>query len=396
MKILFIGYVFQSNDNQRLSGSSDAGNKMQLNIIKELCVDHNIDVLTIHPVATFPKEKKIFIKMDQFIMFDNVNVKRISFLNIPFIKQIWQILSMWNSIRSALDKDTIVLTFNLFPQIGIPIRWLKRKYNNKVVSLIADLPLDDNRENRGFFSAFLRRIFDESTIKSIKNADNLIVLNENVIQKYSLAANYIVMEGGISKSDIADVDYKHEKKSLVYSGALTEYSGVVNLISAMEQINEKDLVLEIYGNGPLVQRIVSLVKDKDNIRYCGMVLNSEMLEIQRAAFLLINPRPVEDEISKVTFPSKMFEYMASGTPVISTKISGLTSEYLDKMYLFSDSTPSALAIGINRVCSLSIIERKQIAVKAREFILLNKSWNIQSRKITTFMSNKYEGGNIVD
>ena len=91
--------------------------------------------------------------------------------------------------------DAIVLSFNLFPQIGIPMRILKQQYPKiKTVSLLADLPIDDTKGQRSVLSKMLRRLFDQSTWKSISNCESFIVLNEYVAKQYLSKKTSIVIE----------------------------------------------------------------------------------------------------------------------------------------------------------------------------------------------------------
>ena len=55
----------------------------------------------------------------------------------------------------------------------------------------------------------------------------------------------------------------------------------------------------------------------------GCVTNDEIVRLQCEATLLVNPRPSDKEFCKYSFPSKTIEYMASGTPVLMTKLPGV-------------------------------------------------------------------------
>ena len=96
MKILFLGYAVDELIAKSLSGASIAGNKMQINFLKELAIkkDVQLECITIYPVAPFPKDKNIFIHKEQISITERVSSFRISFLNLPIIKQLWQSYSV--------------------------------------------------------------------------------------------------------------------------------------------------------------------------------------------------------------------------------------------------------------------------------------------------------------
>ena len=52
-----------------------------------------------------------------------------------------------------------------------------------------------------------------------------------------------------------------------------------------------------------------VIKSQENdsrIQYCGVVNNEKMRQIQKESDILINPRQIDNIISRYTFPSKTF------------------------------------------------------------------------------------------
>lgn len=388
MNILFIGYAVDKKSAETLSGSSIAGNKMQINIIKGLTKNKkiNLNSITILPLASFPIEKKIYVERNQLLLFENFNSIQVPYFNLPVIKQIHQTISVYNTAKKFIEKDTVVFGFNLFPQVGLPLMWLKKKYKCKTVAMLADLPIDD-RNKRNKLSKLLRAVFDYLTIRSIQNCDKLVVLNKNAAQIYAPGKEYIVVEGGVDLDEFP-IEYKNiikSSKNIIYSGALTEYSGIKHMVHAMKYLDRNDVYLEIYGDGELKPYIEKCAKEITNVFYRGKVDNETMQQIQREAFLLVNPRLVSDPISNVTFPSKIFEYMMSGTPILTTKLSGFTDDYLEKMFVVKSNDPLIMAKKINEIINLSDEDLKSKAIEARDFILMNKTWSSQSLRIDKFI-----------
>ncbi|GAA4652902.1 hypothetical protein GCM10023142_00400 [Anaerocolumna aminovalerica] len=391
MKVLFLGYGVSRETASKLYGASVAGNKMQVNVLEQLAKYPDIDLkcITIYPVAAYPNGK-LFIKRERICLFDSFYSLKIGFLNLPFLKQVCETLSTYIEGKRLIEKYKIktIFTFNMFPQVGLPAKWLKKKYDCNIVTLLADLPIDDTVGRKGI-SKVLRRIFDHLTWKGISFCNKIITLNKYAIQLYAPDKPYIVMEGGLDPRDINDIPVKIPvKKNLVYSGALVEYSGIINLIKAMEYVEDKEVILNIYGSGQITEYVVQCAEKMNNVRYWGKVDNNSMKRIQREAYLLINPRPVENLISKVTFPSKIFEYMVSGTPVLTTRLNGFTEEYYDKMFFVENNEPNQLAGKINEVMGLprSVLRKK--ALLARQFVLENKTWEKQCKKIYEFIKEE--------
>lgn len=390
MKILFLGYAVGMEEAKDLTGVSIAGNKMQLNVLWNLKqYAEEMESITIYPVAVFPKDKKMFIKEKEIDLGNNMKSRVVPFLNIPFIKQISQIISMYYVTRKYIKKspDTIVLAFNMYPQIGTPARWLKKKYHCKIVSLLADLPIDDDYGRKGL-AKLLRTVFDGQTKRNILEADKVIVLNKYARELFAPNIPYLVVDGGINLSEFdcsSDrLQYENREKNIVYCGSLAGYSGVKELVKCLEKVKDQSIVLDIYGKGTLEGYINS--KKSERIRYHGSVTNQEMLQIQKSAWLLVNPRPVDDLIAQVTFPSKIFEYMMSGTPVLTTKLNGFSEAYEGKVFFANNNSTDELAKCINEISKLSNEELKKIAKDAKDFLMKEKTWEKQTEKIASFIN----------
>ncbi len=394
-KLVYLGYVVSPEEANRVTGASVAGNKMQWNVVKNLSKYEDIEMIcvVISPLATFPKEKKIIQKQQEEEIIKGVKSIRIGFCNLPIIKQFWQIFSVYvvaKKVIKEMDADTL-FTFNLFPQVGIPMRWLKKKFEHlETVCLLADLPIDDNT-NRKAFSTFLRKIFERSTWKSMQICEKYIVLNKHVIEKYLPGKSYIVVDGGVDEDDIKRYEKnarKSKEHNVLFCGALTEYNGILNLIDAMNYLQDTDIILDIYGGGYLENCVIDASKKNKKIRYHGKISNQEVMQKQREAWLLVNPRIVDDPITQVTFPSKTFEYLLSGTPVLSTRLNGYGKEYEDNMYWIEDLSAPALANTISDIRNIEVSEYQNMGERAKSMIMSKKLWTKQCNKIYKFLKGE--------
>lgn len=395
--ILFLGYVVNPEEANNTFGASIAGNKMQWNLIKNISKNKKVQIscVTITPKATFPREMPIFQRKKEEKLFSNVKNYRISYINLPILKQFCQIINVYRTARKIIEKNEIdiLFCFNLFPQVGIPMRWLNKKNKSlNTACLLADLPIDDNTKRKGI-SFLLRKCMEKSTWKNMDICNKYIVLNKNVIDKYLFGKKYIVIDGGISDNDINK--YKNLKKiitekNIIFSGALASYNGINNLLKSMNMIKDIDVFLDIYGSGYLEEQVKDAVKNNDKIRYHGQVPNEIVMKKQQEGWLLINPRIINDPITKVTFPSKTFEYLLSGTPVLSTKLEAYGKEYENVMFFSEDDTPEMLSKSIRKIYKM---ENKELLEKgriARNFVIKEKSWDSQTKKILSFLLENEE------
>lgn len=389
MQIVYLGVVVSEKKVNSMSGISVAGNKMQLNVLHELHnkKDVELKVISFYPLCPFPREKRVFVKKSVEELFPGQEVTQVGYINIPLIKQMSQICGVYRVAMRATEEGSILFSYNLFPQVGNPFLKVLKKKKVKGCTLLADLPID-SQGKRNVVSKFLADRFHNMAKNNILSATNFVVLNKHAVERFCKNANYIVVDGAYKvEKPYNEKRFDKIEKNIVYSGALATYSGIMNAVEAMKYVNDKNICLEIYGDGELRETIKTISKDCKNIKYCGSVSNQKMQEIQSEAWLLLNPRPVDNEIAKVTFPSKIFEYMVSGRPTLSTKLNGFTDEYKNLFYWIENDDAQGIAKAINQLACESESSLKDKAQSAYEFVVKEKTWAKQGKKIYSFLKS---------
>ncbi len=388
MHIVYLGIMTRPEDIGKIGETSVAGNKFQYNLLKHLSQINGVelDIISFHPFKSPHKSKKLFIKTTKEKIFDNVNLWQIGYINLPIIKQLilpWKTLS---KLKKTVSKNSLVMAYDMYPTQGIPLSRIKKKVNGKTVCLLADLSIGGVHKQRGI-NKFLRKLFDYSTLSNIKKCDKYIVLNENVAKSYAPHAKYLVVDGGVEPTEFENTGnfWNGQTKNIVYTGALVEYSGIMNLVKAFSYIARKDIFLDIYGDGVLRSFIQEATEIDSRIRYHGTISNAEALKTQQTSWALINPRPVDNSIAKVTFPSKIFEYLMSGRPVASTKLNGFSSDYDDLLIWINDDSPQGLAQAILKMSEANNSDLTQMANNAKNYLVHNKTWKINAEKIFCFL-----------
>ena len=127
--------------------------------------------------------------------------------------------------------------------------------------------------------------------------------------------------------------------------------------------------------------------DKNNkIRFYGFLSSrDELRELQEKATMLINMRDPKEEASKFCFPSKLFEYMLTGKPVLSLKLMGIPQEYFQYLVNVDSTGAKDIAKAIERVANENDKCRVKFGMKAREFIVEKKNNISQAERIYDFI-----------
>ncbi|MDY6900183.1 MAG: glycosyltransferase family 4 protein [Cyanobacteriota bacterium] len=114
------------------------------------------------------------------------------------------------------------------------------------------------------------------------------------------------------------------EKLVVYSGALEHFKGIDILIEVAKQLPQIQFVCA-GGKKERVTHYQQLAKEKqaDNITFLGFILQQELASLLQAADILAHPH-CTGPAATFTSPLKLFDYFASGTPIVSTRIPSLT------------------------------------------------------------------------
>ena len=117
----------------------------------------------------------------------------------------------------------------------------------------------------------------------------------------------------------------------------------------------------------------------------SLMLNDEVV---REVDLLVNPRPSSAEFCKYSFPSKTMDYMASGVPVLMTRLPGLPSDYRERVFFIEDESPEGVAAALERVLSQSDEALLAFGDEARRFVLSEKNHLAQTARLLDFFEKE--------
>ena len=195
---------------------------------------------------------------------------------------------------------------------------------------------------------------------------------------------YVILEGhsDISMKDrVPSMEKKTAPRVCFYAGGVSRQYGLANLVEGFRMANLENAQLHIYGPGDYVEELQEIAKEDNRIFYGGMLLNTQIVDREQEATLLVNPRPTDEEYVKYSFPSKTMEYMASGTPVLTTVLPGMPKEYYPYVYLLEDETAEGIAGKLKQVLSESDEALFEKGQRARSFVLETRNNVVQASKI---------------
>ena len=387
MNVLFIGSIYsESFRNVLLKAglpTSSAGQTFQtalLNGLDQLC---NVRVISEFFIPTYPKFKKCFIPSGKFNHKDDeINDTSISFVNLPLLKKASQFFSYYREVRRNLNWADVIIVYEATSrQLLAPVLAAKKKPK---IAIVPDLPeyMSDNSNPVYLFAKKIDRWLIDFAMKRF---NGFVLLSHFMKDRLRIKnQDYLVLEGIFDLKDQRNQVEKDSKKIVLYTGKIEKWFGLEDLLKAFCKVKGPDYRLYLCGSGDI--EMVNSYIDRDNrIEYKGCLSHEEVLDLQKKATLLVNPRHSTDDYTLYSFPSKTMEYMASGTPTLMCKLKSLPDEYLRHLYIFEDETVEGYTKKIQECLDLPLQERNSFGRAAAEFIIKNKSSEVQVKRLVNFI-----------
>lgn len=332
------------------------------------------------PYRNLETDKSIF---DYYNLPVNFTVKKIGFFDffrferlltskITFLLQSFYFSSVVFLEKVSLSKDTIIIT-----------------RNPEIVWLFGD-------HFKVFYNAHNWPKKSNLLIWFVKNSTGIICNSKGTESRFKQLGfkNTISLPNGVDLEDfnfVCDKDNLRQElglpikdKIIMYTGHLYDWKGVDVLIEAA-CINNNPVIKFVIVGGTKgdVEKYGQIIfkKNLSNVILVGHVQKKIIPKYLKSADFLILPNiPINEESEKYTSPIKLFEYMASGIPIIASRLPSIT-EVLNKdnSILIEAGDP----VAINEVVN-SGKDFVNIAQNAKRDVL-NYTWDVHIDKLIKFL-----------
>lgn len=371
-----------------------AANNLQWSIVNGLdyCNKYPIKIINALYIGSYPKlYSDIRIREFKFVHKSGANDINVGFINLIGYKifdrkyKIEKELMKWAQIEK--EQKVIIIYAMHIPFIAAAIKTKILKPWIKICLIIPDLP-EYMSDSNNIIYKMLKKIEISWLNKNLKFIDSFVLLSEHMYKELKIGNRpWVTVEGIFNENNYMDKSqiFINESianmKIILYTGTLSKRYGILDLLEAFALIKESNYQLWICGEGDTKEIIIKKAEEDKRIVYWGQLEQDRIIQLQKSATVLVNPRKEEGKFTKFSFPSKTIEYMASGTPCIINKLSGIPSEYYSFVLVPDDSKVESLCRKIIEVCEMKESKRIEIGKKAKEFIELKKNPNAQCQKI---------------
>lgn len=230
--------------------------------------------------------------------------------------------------------DIVHVSFDMPPGPFASLRYINNRKVPFVVTYHGDWEASYGSKFRRLSVSFYNKFVD----KILSKADVIISPSESYIHSSKFLKDYHekieIIPNGIK---IEEFEISHskeecreklglplEKDILLFFGYLSPYKSPDNLLKAFKKVIEKnsDTFLLYAGSGVMMDQLKKLsisLKIEDKVRFDGFIGKDLRPYYYKAADLFCLPSTLSTEC----YPLSILESMASGTPVIASRIGGI-------------------------------------------------------------------------
>lgn len=352
-------------------------------------------------IPTFPASSILRFGKQTEVLPCGYSCRWLHTLNLPILKQISRRLDGRRMLKRWLRanaEDGIIVTYSIPPFLVKDVLKYARRYRVKTVAIVADLLRDMYINEQPGLITRLKNRYLAPALALQGEYDGYVYLTEAMAEVVAPGKPFVVMEGiaGVPDDPGAGAVQKDMPPAIMYAGMLHEKYGIPQLLDAFENLKDDSVELWLFGDGTAVPRIQRCAEENPRIRYFGKVSRQEILERERRATLLINPRSPGEQFTRYSFPSKTVEYMLSGTPLVTTRLEGIPEAYFGYVFPADDGDAASLSQAMEQALSHTREELKDFGQKAQQFIIENKTSRQQAARVLAFLEEVKYGQNVED
>ncbi len=256
----------------------------------------------------------------------------------------WNLFSVANAYAKENGKPDVIIASSVHPLTMVAGIQIAKKMNVPCICEIRDLwPEAIFSFNKARENSLLGKILVAGEHWIYKKADALIFTKEGD-SDYIKEKRWDTEQGGdinldkvhyinngvdletfnklINEKSINDKDLTSGKFNVVYVGAIRPVNNVANILDTAKILtNNKDIQFLIYGDGNEKELLEKRVQEEglDNVKIKGFV-NKQLIPyiLSNSSVNLLNYSQLQYNWTRGNSSNKLFEYMASGKPIIST------------------------------------------------------------------------------
>lgn len=247
---------------------------------------------------------------------------------------------------------------------------------------------DFPESKKSAFGIFLRRMErviihnrwkTEQAMKSFSISKDKVLTEPNAVDIQAFNPSYSQREAR------EKLGLPEEGTIVAYTGHLYGWKGADTLAAAA--LTMPDIAFYFVGGTPEDIASYKAQYEAANIHWVGFRPHAEIPIWQRAADVLVLPNTAKEAISaRYTSPMKLYEYLASGTPVVASKIPSVEEIANDAMVTFAEADNPELFAGAIR----AVLADRETSMQRSRFgqeAMVTHTWDARAARIRDFLES---------
>jgi len=322
-------------------------------------------------------------------------------------EQLWPMGELWPGRSSDFDSTFPVRTDGYLNFPGVRDAWLAGVYRRMVVKEVEtfrpDIVFCYNLEpyHCAVADIFVKQkitwvpiILDQDDpeldswkklTSQTRGASGLVFLSDWGYRHCPLSPPRIHLDGGVASWQ-GEERFRADNRQIVYSGKFDDrYGGLDTLFAIFAAIQMPDCKFILTGKDSK-DKLKSYIRHEPRAEYMGFLNEEKLHEIHQQASVFINPRPPDVRDNRMTFPSKLLQYLSYGKPVVSTWTDGLAPEYRELLLVPSAGTSQGYAELVERAILFSEDERRALYSKIQKWVEESHTWFAQTDRLIRWVN----------
>jgi glycosyltransferase involved in cell wall biosynthesis len=174
------------------------------------------------------------------------------------------------------------------------------------------------------------RLWDFQERRLLKHVDLILAATPPVAERYLPLHDNVVVVPNLTEIEIYDGPHDWSKPHALFAGSIFENRGLLQVIEALGQLRREGLRLPMTIAGSVEspefqQRLQGAIDAEgiaDDVKLVGMLPRTEVVELAKRATIGVVAHLPESQ-GDIAWPVKMFEFMASGLPLVYTTLGAM-------------------------------------------------------------------------
>jgi glycosyltransferase involved in cell wall biosynthesis len=233
-----------------------------------------------------------------------------------------------------------------------------------------------------------------------RRADGYVCITEGLRaeleRRFAARPSVVVAPDGVRLSppvpneDAGESEGPSDPFTIGYAGHLYPWKGVDLIVEAVTALPDtRGLIVGGHDQEPDLARVKAFAEQLDcasRITFTGMLPPHEVAARLRGADVLVLPNPKSAISTAFTSPLKLFEYMASGRPIVASDLPAIREVLTDgrNALLVAPGDPQALVAGIRRIKEEAALGQR-LAAQARRDVE-DYTWSRRAERLEALLT----------